>query len=68
MKFKVTNKIVDNSGITYDLAHGGTPAGTVRVNYGERTLWKAQGIDGLLIADESTRRAMYKAVRLSDAT
>lgn len=68
MKYKVTNKVVDNAGVTYDLAHGTEPAGTVRVNHGPVTFWKAQGTDGLLIADESTRRAMYKAVRLFDAT
>jgi hypothetical protein len=62
----VTNKTVSNASITYTLADGTAPAG--QVNYDHRkSCWRAQGIDGLLIADESTRRAMYKAVRKFDA-
>jgi hypothetical protein len=57
--------MVNAAGITYTIADGAAPAGiVVRVNYKH---WKVQGTDGLLIADESTRRAMYKAVRQFDA-
>jgi hypothetical protein len=63
---KVTNKTVRNDVITYTLVDGITPVGWISY-YLKRSCWRAQGIDGLLINDQSMRREMYKAVRQFDA-
>jgi hypothetical protein len=66
MIFRVTEKMISGTGITYTLVDGTAPAGiVVRVSYKH---WRVQGTNGLLIADESVRRAMYKAVRQFDAS
>lgn len=68
MNFWVATKTVTNAGLKYDVFDGTAPAGTVTVNFHKkRSFWRVQGNNGLLIADESTRRAMYKAVRRYDA-
>lgn len=67
MKYRVTDKQVDDDGtVCYTIGDGDSnKVGTV-FNDGIRT-WKCVGKDGLLVNDMNIRRRMYAAVRAFDA-
>lgn len=68
MKYRVTDKQIDDDGtVCYAISDGTNTIGTV-FNDGIRT-WKCvEAGTGLLINDASVRRRMYAAVRTFDAS